>query len=769
MKKNILFLLTIIILFVSISVLVADNNYVIRFDRLNSQIINTFTTEHYDVAAYKPGEFLDIVVSEVEYQDLLAQGYDVVITQTEEQMKNNLKDLTDLDGYKDYEQMLAELQQIELDNPDICKLYDIGESRGKQYTDAGNSNYDEYYHEIWAMKISDNVETEEDEPGVYYLSAHHAREPISLEVNMAVLNHIIDNYSTDPEITENVDNTQIWFVPLVNPNGHKIVTDETDVWWRKNICDNNENGTLDVTGYSPQDGVDPNRNYGWEWGGAGTNWTSETYQGTSAFSEPETQAIEALLGNHHFVAGISYHSYSELVLYPYGYAYGVVAPDQAALEELAIDMAVTIPSQNGGNYTPQAAWDLYPCTGTTDDYSYGTHGIFSYTIEMATEFIPPAGQVAGICEDNIEAAMILLDRVNGSTLTGHITDDATDEPIEAVIFIEGIDDSGVYREPYTSNEEFGSYYRLLTNGSYNVTFSAFGYDSQTFEDIVINDDVTLLDVALVPASETIDLSGIVTDGDTGEPVANAIIAIQEFGITNVTTNDYGEYTIEDLYEFNYTFAVYSPLHAGVLEQHLVTAVNNVIDFEIYAVPEGTFEDGEFVSSWNFSGNNNWVIDDVTVFSGNYSAKSGTIYDDQISSLSVSLYVQEDSEISFYQKVSSEADYDYLRFYIDNILQDNWSGNGNWEYEIFNVELGFHTFKWEYYKDGGVSSYQDCGWIDEITFPSSSVPVSPDENGVSKITKFNGNYPNPFNPTTTFSYNLAVESKVTLTLFNIKGQ
>ena len=180
------------------------------------------------------------------------------------------------------------------------------------------------------------------------------------------------------------------------------------------------------------------------------------------------------------------------MLYPYGYAYGVVAPDQAALEELAVDMAVTIPAQGGGHYTPQAAWDLYPCTGTTDDYSYGTHGIFSFTIELATEFIPPAGQVTGICDDNIAAAMILLDRVNGSILTGHIIDDDTGEPIEAMIFIEGIDDTGVYREPYTSNEEFGSYYRLLTNGSYDVTFSAYGYDLQTFENIVINDDVSNL-------------------------------------------------------------------------------------------------------------------------------------------------------------------------------------------------------------------------------------------------------------------------------------
>ena len=873
MRKKLFYLIILLTLISSISSLLAANSVVIRFKDPDSQIISTFVDGNYDIAAFKSGEFLDIVVTETEYQELLAQGYNVVITQTEEQMKTNLKGLTDLDGYRNHEQMLAELQQIESDNPAICKLYDIGDSRGKQYSDAGNSNYNDYYHEIWVLKVSDNVEIEEDEPSIYYLAEHHAREPISLEVNMAVLNHILENYGTDPEITENVNNTQIWFVPLVNPDGHKIVTDELNTMWRKNICDNNGNGLIDVTGYYAEDGTDPNRNYGWEWGGASTNWESETYQGTSAFSEPEIQTVKNLIDSHHFIAGISYHSYSELVLFPFGYANGVVAPDHDALEELAVDMATTIEGQNGGYYTPQSTWELYPCTGTTDDYSYGEHGIFSFTIELATEFIPPAGEIGEICENNIEAAMILLDRMNHSTLTGHITNANTGEIVAAQIFIDGVDNTGVYREPYTSDEEFGSYYRLLTNGSYDVTYSVYGYDSQTFENVLINDDVTLLEVALSPSNNTINLSGIITDGDTGEPIANATVAIQDLEISPVTTNDYGEYIIEDLYEFNYSIAVYNPVYAGILEQHFVTAANNVMDFELYAMPDGTFEAGEFASSWNLSGNNNWVIDNVTVFSGDYSAKSGMISDDQTSSLSISLFVQEDNQISFYQKVSSETNYDYLRFYIDSILQDSWSGNGSWQFELYDAESGFHTFKWEYYKDGGVSSYQDCGWIDEITFPTSSVIVTPTvlefldqssleglefsiinnsndnvvinnmdeegsgninwvideftlslpytmaaseqldflvmvefpivsrgrdiisdilyidtsegefeieilfdtnlyssaENGIPAITKFNGNYPNPFNPTTTFSYSLANESKVTLTLFNIKGQ
>ena len=854
--------------------ILAAEQVVIRFDDVTPEIINTFNEPDYDVASYKPGEYLDIVVDINEYENLLSSGYSVRITQTEAKMRSNLHGSTDLAGYMDYDEMLAELQQIEIDNPSICKLYDIGESRGKQYSDAGNSNYDEYYHEIWALKVSDNVETEEDEPGIYYLAEHHAREPISLEVTMEVLRHILENYGTDPEITENVDNTQIWFVPLVNPNGHKIVTEEIYTMWRKNIRDNNENGSIDVTGYYASDGVDPNRNYSYMWGGASNNWTSETYQGPIHFSEPETQAIEALIENHHFIAGLSYHSYSELILYPYGYADGVIAPDQLALQELAVDMASTIQRQNGGYYTPQAAWELYPCTGTTDDYAYGEHGIFSFTVELANEFIPPANQVQGICDNNIQAAMIMLDRPSHSILKGHITDAATGEPVVAEIYVDGVDNTGVYHLPYESNETFGSYYRLLTNGTYDVTFSAYGYEFVTVENVVITDsDATIVDIIFNSASANIDLTGIVSDAETGLPIENAIVEIQEFGIPSVTTNANGEFLIPGLYEFNYDIIVYSNLYAAHKENIFISDDNSTANFDLNLLDDGTFESGEFGAYWNFEGQNNWVIDNSEVYEGIYSARSGNIGHDEFTAISVSVYLQNDDVISFYRKVSSEDTYDFLKFFVDEELFDQWSGNEGWGEVSYDIPAGFHTFKWSYVKDGGVASGSDCGWIDNITLPSSAFIVTPSilefltyedcDNGLlfsiiniseneltlnditesgsvfawyiddftlsfpyvlpageqidllvkvdfpvdpseeiltdylfidsnlgqktvtllfddalyvnaddipsMEVNKFYGNYPNPFNPSTTFKFSLSTTSNVGLNIYNVKGQ
>ncbi len=151
----------------------------------------------------------------------------------------------------------------------------------------------------------------------------------------------------------------------------------------------------------------------------------------------------------------------ELVLVPYGYADGIYPPDADALMDLGELVAENIDAVGYGHYTPQYSYALYPTMGGLDDWAYGVHGIFAYTVEMATEFIPPQNQITTICEDNIPGAMELLHRIDYNTITGYITDADTGEPIEAEIFIEGIDDTGEYREPYMSNAQYG---KILADG-----------------------------------------------------------------------------------------------------------------------------------------------------------------------------------------------------------------------------------------------------------------------------------------------------------------
>lgn len=717
MKKSLLFLLTV---FLSVS-LFSQEKLIIRFDQPDEQILKEFTQPQFDVAAYKPGVYLDLVVPEPYYEELIGRGFDVKVVNSTIQMAANLGDVDDINGYRTYEEALEELQQIAADNPDICHLMDIGDSRGKEYFLSNYGNYEDYQHDIWAMKVSDNVYEDEDEPAVYYFGAHHAREPLSTEVAFYVLNHLIDNYGTDPEITENVNNTEIWFVPIVNPDGHEVVLDQLYTDWRKNIRDNDGNGYVTSLGWDCPDGVDPNRNYGWEWGGTGTSNDPNdiTYCGPEAFSEPELQAIRDLMAAENFVAGISYHTYSELVLWSYAYSSNAPAPDLDAIANLGTMMGESIPSLYGGHYTAQAAWELYPCSGVTDDWAYGNHGIFAYTIELATEFIPPANEVYQISEDNIDAAMILLDRVNYSTLTGHVTNASTGDPVVAEIFIQEIDDQGAYRKPYNTNEDFGAYYRLLTDGTYTVSVNAFGYISQTFDNVVISSDgQTVLDVQLVQ-SEIISVSGNVTDASTGEPIEDAIIEVLDTPVDPVYTNENGSYQIPEIFENTYTFKVFAEDYATFIQVVTIDPQNNVVDFELMESFAISFETGSFETGWEFSGNADWVVDNSEAWDGSASAKSGAI-DDQ--STSVVSYTVEDGmagQISFYRKVSSESGYDFLKFYLDGELMDLWSGEEDWEEFVYNVDEGTHTFTWVYEKDYSVNNGDDCGWIDYVTFPPAA--------------------------------------------------
>ena len=133
----------------------------------------------------------------------------------------------------------------------------------------------------------------------------------------------------------------------------------------------------------------------------------------------------------------------------------------------------------------------------------------------------------------------------------------------------------------------------------------------------------------------------------------------------------------------------------------------------------TFETGDFDAfAWETLGGAHWYVDNSTANSGTYSARSGAITHVNVTTLQVSMNVTADGDISFFKKISSEANKDKLTFYIDNIVMGNWSGEVNWSRESFPVSIGTHKFKWIYMKDSNGSYGDDCCWIDDVQFPSS---------------------------------------------------
>jgi len=265
--------------------------------------------------------------------------------------------------------------------------------------------------DIWAVKISDNPGIDEDEPEILYTAAIHAREVITPEVLFYFMDYLTQNYGSDPEVTDLVDNRELWFILVVNPDGYyhnEVIEPNGGGMWRKNRR-NNGDGTY---------GVDLNRNYGYMWGfdneGSSPNTGDPTYRGTAAFSEPETQALRDFAIAREFVITIYYHSYSNLILWPWGY-------DQIYCEDEDIFSVIGDSASTFNGYDPGPGWILYVVNGSSDDWHYGEQTLkkknFSMTIEVGSyedNFWPPASRIQPLISENLQPNLYFAE------IAGHI-------------------------------------------------------------------------------------------------------------------------------------------------------------------------------------------------------------------------------------------------------------------------------------------------------------------------------------------------------------
>lgn len=227
--------------------------------------------------------------------------------------------------------------------------------------------------DIWMVKISDAVATDEPEPEMCFDALHHAREPVGMTTTLQFMSELLSGYGSDPEATFIVDNRELYFVPCVNPDGYehnRRTNPGGGGLWRKN-----RRG--DASGVF---GVDVNRNYPTGWnapnGGNSTNTGSETYRGTAPLSEPESAAIEAFFAAHSFTQVNSCHTYTEILLRPWGWQSGD-PPNNA--EYVAVGDRLT--SSNGIAHG-SAADLLYIAAGTTLDHAHTAHGALGWSPEL---------------------------------------------------------------------------------------------------------------------------------------------------------------------------------------------------------------------------------------------------------------------------------------------------------------------------------------------------------------------------------------------------
>lgn len=254
--------------------------------------------------------------------------------------------------------------------------------------------------DIWALKVSDNPGLEEnDEPEVLYDGVHHAREIMTVEMCLYFARYLCENYGTDPVCTYLVDNRQVWFIPIANPDGF-VYNEQTNPdgggMWRKNRR----------PGAGGCYGVDNNRNYPYQWGGEGSSGDPclDNYRGPYPGSEPETQAIMNLVNAHHFVIHNSWHSVAGMQLIPWGYTTDHTS-DDAWLRAIATEM-----SRENGYTIGQPGEILYVVSGGSIDWMYGAVSehpeIFSFSTEIGgSDFWPAQAEREGLLQENLHSIL----------------------------------------------------------------------------------------------------------------------------------------------------------------------------------------------------------------------------------------------------------------------------------------------------------------------------------------------------------------------------
>jgi carboxypeptidase T len=299
-------------------------------------------------------------------------------------------------GFHTYAEMSAYVKKLADAYPAIVHRFSIGQSyQGRR---------------LWAVKISDNVNVDENEPEVLFDGLHHAREHMSLEMTLQIYNWLVNGYGKDSQVTSLINSREIWIVFAVNPDGAEYdIAGGRYHLWRKN---------RQPTPKPPYIGTDLNRNYSYHWGccaGSSTNPANLMYRGPKPFSAPETRAMRDFInsrvvhGRQQIRTAITFHTSGRLVMWPYGYTYANVPPDMTALDQRTfVAFGKSLALRNG--YKPEQASDLYISAGTTRDWEYGVHRIFAFTFELTVGWYPDDSAIGPETRRNRSAILFLISK-----------------------------------------------------------------------------------------------------------------------------------------------------------------------------------------------------------------------------------------------------------------------------------------------------------------------------------------------------------------------
>lgn len=406
--------------------------------------MNKINNLHLDIAGVDiKNNAAEVFVNEAQFQLLREMGYNVTVT-----MSTFLMAGPD-ERYKTSDEISQILNDTQKKYSNIAEIVEVGKSlRGKS---------------IQAIRLTQDINVKNPrKPVVLFNAMHHAREVMGPEVALDILEYLTQGYGVNQEVTQWLTNSEVWILPMLNVDGNDLVWNGNPMW-RKNARENY--------------GVDINRNYPYEWGkcnGSSGSKSAQDYRGESAGSEPETKAMMNFIKNIRPVFNISYHSYSELVLYPHG-CNGQRSQIAEVIEPIGKAMGEAV------DYTAGTPWEtLYAVDGSDIDWMHAEYNVIPFVIEVNSSsqgFQPNYSVRQATVERNRPAWQILLRRLQGTRISGLVThsqNTVTDFNVKVQ------KRNGFLMADYMNykGQSNGAYHLILNEGSYRLIISSPGLENK---------------------------------------------------------------------------------------------------------------------------------------------------------------------------------------------------------------------------------------------------------------------------------------------------
>jgi len=492
--------------------------------------------------------------------------------------------------YPTYAQYVGFLNRYATDYPALCRLVDLGATTNQVRP-----------HRLWALRISDNPDLEEDEPEVLYTSSVHGDETTGYGLMLHLIAELLDEYGSDPEITALVDDLEIWINPAANPDGTYFSSDT-----------NIDGATRTYTNASGGPGVDGNRNF------------PDADEGPHPDGNPwwtETQHWMAFAEAHRIVISANFHGGAEVVNYPWD-TWARRHVDDAWLIHISRTYADAVHAVAPAGYLTDLdngitnGWDWYTISGGRQDYMTWFRGDREVTIEISETKMVPASQLDDYWAWNRAALLGYLGQARDG-IHGVVTNPGG-QPLDARIEIVGVDTAADNSYAIT-DPDVGDYHRLLLPGTYHVLITATGHEPAEFFGVTVpSGGSTILDAVLEPLPSAA-VSGEVTD-HTGAPIAGAAVEVPDLGLA-ATTGGNGAYSFPSVFIGDYDFRVAAAGFEPITVTRTVAAPASVLNFAL-APLEVAFSTDLEVDNGGLTSSQGWQWG-APSGTGNPGAHSGT--------------------------------------------------------------------------------------------------------------------------------------------------